>query len=246
MAVPAPRPIAAIVGAGEGLGKALAKAFAQDGFDLALLSRSEGGSALALAAAKEAGGEESRFFAADATKPETIADALRTVQREMGRIECFIYNARPDINFKDPLDFSFDELRQSFDVEVVGAHAAAQVLVPQMVEDGKGSLIFSSATAALRGSAMRTTYSTGKFALRGYAQCLSKAYAKKNIHVAHIRLDCGMDVPLVRQMMGDKFNPDNFANTDDVAASYLWMHKQPKSAWTNELELRPFTEDWTY
>jgi hypothetical protein len=80
---------------------------------------------------------------------------------------------------------------------------------------------------------------------RGMAQSVAKAYAAKGVHVAHIRLDCALDVPVVRQLMGKNYKPENCANTDDVAQTYLAIHKQPRSAWSNEVELRPFTENWT-
>jgi NAD(P)-dependent dehydrogenase (short-subunit alcohol dehydrogenase family) len=242
----ASKSVCAIVGAGEGLGQALARAFAKDGYEVAVLSRSEAGSAAALAAAKEGGSDRARFFPADATKPETLTEALGKVADEIGPISTLVYNPRGALAFKDPLAVTIDDLRDAFETEVIGARVAAQAVVPAMAASGSGNFIVSSAAAAFRGSATRTQNASSKFALRGWSQSLAKAYAKKGVHVVHVRLDCGMDVPLVRQMMGDKFDPENFANTDDVAASYVAVAKQPRSAWSNEIELRPYTEDWTY
>jgi NADP-dependent 3-hydroxy acid dehydrogenase YdfG len=117
--------------------------------------------------------------------------------------------------------------------------------MPGMIERGRGSVIFSSATAALRGSGTNPLYAIGKFALRALAQNLAKAYAKDGVHVVHVRLDCNLDVPLVREWLGGKFDPELTSNCDDVADSYWWVHQQPRSAWSNEIELRPYTENWT-
>src|SRR5882724_5274664 len=239
--------VCAIVGAGEGLGQSLAAAFAAKGFDIALVSRSEKGSAAAAEAARRANGSvKVDFFAADAGKPQTVEAALARVVAERGGVDVLIYNARGDLRLKAPLAIEYDELREIFDVEVVGALAAAKAVMPKMIEKGGGTVIFSSATAAFRGSGGNPLYAIGKFGLRAMSQSLAKAYAKAGVHVVHVRLDCALDVPVVRQLMGAKFDPKLTASTDDVAQTYLWVTEQPKSAWSNEVELRPYTEDWTY
>ena len=115
-----------------------------------------------------------------------------------------------------------------------------------MRKRGEGSLLFSSATAALRGSASHPLYAIGKFGLRALSQSLAKAYSKDGVHIVHFRLDCDLDVPLMRELYGDKFDPEKMANTTDVAEAYWLAYQQPKSAWSNEVELRPYTEVWTY
>jgi short-subunit dehydrogenase len=238
--------LCAIVGAGEGLGQSLAAAFACKGFDVALLSRSEKGSAAAAEAARRANPRaEVRFIAVDAGKPQTVEDGLTRLAREPGGVEVLVYNVRGDLRLKPPLAIEYGELREVLEIEVVGALAAAKAVMPAMIEKGRGTVIFSSATAAFRGSASNSLYAIGKFGLRALAQSLAKAYAKDGVHVAHIRLDCDLDVPIVRRLMGAKFDPKYAASTDDVAQTYLWVCEQPKSAWSNEVELRPFTENWT-
>jgi len=232
------------VGAGEGLGVALAKTFATAGFDLGLSSRTRAGSQPALGAATAAGAS-AEIFEADARDPDALTNALRRVTEKLGDIEVLIYNPRGALMFKPPLDVTADELRDVLELEVIGAFVAAQAVLHGMLARGRGTILYSSATAALRGSGRNLLYATGKFGLRGMAQSLAKAYASKGIHVVHVRLDCALDVPLVRQLMGKTFDPLKTANCDDVAQSYLWAHRQPPSAWSNEIELRPFTEDWT-
>ena len=239
--------LCAIVGAGEGLGAALAAKFAAEDHDIALVSRSEAGSAAALKAA--AGAREAadvRFFAADARQPETVEQALTRAAADMGEIDVLIYNVRDMFTRCDPLEMTYEALEDVHRVEVVGAFAAAKAVLPAMRTRGRGTIFFSSATAAFRGSATHPLYAIGKFGLRALSQCLCKAYARDGVHVVHVRLDCSLDMPLMRELYGDKYDPEAMANTGDVAESYWHTHLQPRSAWSNEIELRPYTETWTY
>jgi NAD(P)-dependent dehydrogenase (short-subunit alcohol dehydrogenase family) len=241
-----PRPVCAIFGAGEGLGKALAAKFSAEGCDMALVSRTEKGSEAAAEAARAANGDvRSVFFCADATQPETIESAFGEIVRELGPVDILIYNARGTFPACEPMDMTYDAMDDVFRVEVMGAFAAAKSVIPAMRERGKGTLLFSSATAALRGSARYPLYAIGKFGLRALTQSLAKAYAKDGLHVAHIRLDCDLDVPIMRELYGDRYDPEALASPNDVAETYWWVHKQPKGAWSNEVELRPHTETWT-
>ena len=227
------RSVCAIVGAGEGLGRALA-------------AKSGASYIATVESAKTVGDNvEARFYPADATRPETLESALSEVTRDLGEIEVLIYNARGDFTACAPLEMSYAELEDIYRLEVVGAFAAARSVLPSMINRSRGSLFFSSATAALRGSADYPLYSIGKFGLRALSQSLSRAYAKDGVHIVHFRLDCDLDVPVMRELYGDKYDPDKLADPQAVAESYWLIHCQPRSAWSNEVELRPHTENWT-
>lgn len=238
------RPVCAIVGAGEGLGQSLAAKFASNGCDVSLISRSEEGSGLAAKAAADAGAGV-QFHVGDAAQPETIEQALAKTAADMGQIEVLIYNVRGNFEHCEPLDITYQELEYVFRVEVAGALAASKAVLPAMRERGSGTMLFSSATAALRGSAIYPLYAIGKFGLRALTQSLTKAYSKDGVHIVHVRMDCDLDMPMMREMYGDQYDPEKLANTDDVAETYWWVHQQPRSAWSNEIELRPYTETWT-
>ncbi len=239
--------VCAIVGAGEGLGAALAAKFSEEGCDLALLSRSEIGCAAALAAAKAARpGAKVRSYQADATQPETFEAALTQAASEMGDVDILIYNVRGAFTRIAPLEMSYDALNNIFQIEVIGAFAAAKTVLPGMRKRGHGTIFFSSATAAFRGSANYPLYTIGKFGLRALSQNLAKAYASDGVHVVHVRLDCDLDVPVMKDLYGDAYDPDVLAKPEDIAQSYWLTHLQPRSAWSNEVELRPHTENWTY
>ena len=236
-----------IIGAGEGLGHALSRKFAEENFNLALISRSKEGSRAALDEAQKSfkDGKHLHFFG-DALQPESITEAAQKVIETYENIEVLIYNVRGGYELKEPLDMTFSDLESIYKIEVVGAFAAVKVLLPGMIEKKQGKIIFSSATAALRGSGTNPIYAIGKFGLRALSQSLAKAYSKKGVHISHVRLDCALDVPLIREWYGKNFKEEETANVHDVAQNYWWIYLQPKSAWSNEVELRPFTEDWTF
>ena len=239
------RSICAIVGVGEGLGKALAIKFANEGFDIAIISRSEVNSMPAIQAASDAKSDV-HFIEADANNPKSVEGALNKIMTDMGKIEILIYNCRGEFKACAPLDMTYQELTDIFKLEVVGAFAAAKAVLPKMIENSNGSIFFSSATAAFRGSGSYPIYSIGKFGLRALSQSLAKAYSKDGVHIAHFRLDCDLDVPYVRNSTVLNDREKILANPNDIALCYWLTHQQPKGAWSNEIELRPNQEIWTY
>ena len=239
------QPICVLVGAGEGLGQALAAKFASNGFGLALISRSIDGSAAAAKAAK-AYTSKVKFFQADAKKPKTIEVAVGQASSQMGEIEVLIYNCRDNFNAFAPLDMTYDALMNNYKVEVVGAFAAAKSVLPTMIQRSRGTIFFSSATAAFRGSATHPLYSIGKFGVRALSQSLAKAYGKKGVHVVHVRLDCDLNVPYVRNLHKSKIDGIDLADPQAVADCYWLTYQQSRGAWSNEIEIRPHTEKWTF
>lgn len=240
-------PVCAIIGAGEGLGRALASRFSSEEMDIALVSRSEAGSAAAKAAALSArASAKVRYYSADATVPITIEDALAAAARELGDIDVLIYNVRDAFTVIDPLDMTYEALEGTFKLEVVGAFAAAKAVLPAMRKRGRGSIFFSSSTAAFRGSGKLPLYAIGKFGLRALSQGLTRAYSKDGVHIVHVRLDCDLDVPVMQKRYGENYDSERLAQPADVAQAYWHTHLQPRSAWSNEIELRPYSETWTF
>mgnify|MGYP005625817755 FL=1 len=239
------KPVCAIIGAGEGLGRALALKFASNGFDLGLVSRTRDGCDAAIQAAAEGSGHAC-FFSADVAQPDSVESAIADIRTTLGEIRILIYNVRGSFVSCEPLDMTYEALEQIYREEVIGAFAAAKSVLPSMSEQNAGSIFFSSATAAFRGSADFPLYAIGKFGLRALSQSLAKAYAHHGIHIAHFRLDCNLDVPVMEKLYGAQYDSEKLADPEGVAESYWLTFKQPKSAWSNEIELRPHTERWTY
>lgn len=239
--------VCAIIGAGEGLGSALARKFSSEGMDIALVSRSESGSADAVAAALEGRPTAKvQYYSADATNPVSIEEALAQVAEDFGDIDVLIYNVRDAFTVIDPLYMTYAALEDAFKLEVVGAFAAAKAVLPSMRKRNQGSVFFSSSTAAFRGSGKLPIYAIGKFGLRALTQGLTRAYSKDGVHIVHVRLDCDLDVPVMHERYGDNYDPEKLAQPSDVAQSYWHTHLQPRSAWSNEIELRPYSETWTF
>lgn len=239
--------ICAIVGAGQGLGAALAERFARGGFDIALLSRSETSAEAARKAALTARPTTQVWHqSADATEPASLERALLALSADAGPIDVLIYNVRGAFTACEPLDMSYGMLEDTFRLEVSGAFAAAKVVLPGMRTRGHGTIFFSSATAAFRGSATHPVYAIGKFGLRALSQSLTKAYAKDGVHIVHMRLDCDLDVPIMHGIYGATRDQAGLADPKDVAETYWLTYQQPKGAWSNEVEIRPHTETWTY
>lgn len=239
--------ICAIVGAGEGLGRSLAMKFASKGFDIALISRSESSAKPILEAIhQENANVTARFFSADVTEVNSLEVAFRRIQADLGDVSTLLYTARDEFVAYEPLELPYEVLEKTFRIEVMGAFAAAKAVLPSMIAHEQGNIFFSSATAAFRGSANYPHYAVGKFGLRALSQSLAKAYAKNGVHVAHMRLDLDLDVPLMRNIYADSDRQPNLVDPDEVAQAFWLTHQQPKMAWSNEVELRPFYENWTY
>ena len=240
-------PTCAILGAGAGLGTALARKFAAEGFNLALLSRTSESAQPAIHAATQASADcHAVHFRTDANDPGDVEQAVTRVIEHFGVPEVLIYNVRADFTGTPLLELDYSEIESNYRIEVVSAFAAAKAALPGMLTRGHGCLFFSSATAAFRGSASHPLYAMGKFGLRALAQNLAKSQAGNGIHVAHFRLDCDLDMPLMRDYYGPDADSRGLADPKAIADSYWWVYKQPRAAWSNEIELRPHTENWTY
>lgn len=165
---------------------------------------------------------------------------------DIGPIDVLIYNVRSVFTKCEPLDMTYDGMEEAFRVEVTGAFAAAKAVLPGMRTREHGTIFFSSATAAFRGSATHPVYAIGKFGLRALSQSLTKAYAKDGVHIVHMRLDCDLDVPIMHGIYGATRDQAGLADPKDVAETYWLTLQQPKGAWSNEVGIRPHTETWTY
>ena len=163
-----------IVGAGEGLGKSLAKRFAKQGFDIALISRSKSNAAPIIDSLHHSfPGVAAKHFAADVTQAVELESVIGDLHRELGNTSVLLYNARGEFKAYGPLELPYDVLDSLFRIEVVGALAAAKAVLPAMIEKGAGSIFYSSATAAFRGSSQYPHYAIAKFGLRALSQsCL--------------------------------------------------------------------------
>ena len=223
---------ALIVGVGAGLSASLARLFARQGIRVALAARSiEKLGALCT----ETG---ARAFAGDATKADEVERLFGLVEREIATPDVVVYNA--SARARGPfLDLVPAEVANSIAVSAFGGFLVAQEAVKRMLPNKRGAILFTGASASVKGYAQSAPFAMGKFALRGLAQSMARELSPQGIHVAHFVIDGGIR-SAARIEPADR--PDSMLDPDAIALSYWNVMQQPRSAWTWEVELRPWVE----
>ena len=217
---------ALIVGAGSGISAAFARALHGDGYKVALAARDTDKLA---ALAKEV---DASLAPLDAVKPEAVAALFTLLDRSFGRFDVVLYNA--SYRTRGPfLDLDPAEVAKSLTVSAYGGFLVGQQAAKRMVKQGEGAIFFTGASASVKGYAQSAPFAMGKFALRGLAQSMARELAPKNIHVAHFVIDGGI---------GKDPDGESRLVPDAIADTYLHVHRQPRSTWTWEVELRPWVE----
>jgi len=227
-------PVALVAGAGPGLGRALAQRFVKGGMRVALLARD----AARLSAMAASIGPDARALPCDLADPDAVGAAFARVDRELGVPQCVIFNAgtyRPGA----VLDVRPEDFLQCWKVGCYAGFLVGQQAAVRMVERGSGSILFTGATASLRGSAGFVNLASPKFALRALAQSMARELGPRGVHVAHVIIDGQISAPDRQQSPAA---PDAQLDPSAIAESYWQLHVQPRSAWTLELDLRPWVE----
>jgi NAD(P)-dependent dehydrogenase (short-subunit alcohol dehydrogenase family) len=223
---------ALIVGAGSGLSASLARAFAKAGMAVALAARS---AAKLDDFVKETG---AKAYNCDAAKRDEVEKLFADLDAANATPDVVVYNAsyraRGPFTELDPV-----EVAKSIEITAFGAFLVGQAAVKRMLPKGQGAILFTGASASVKGYAQSAPFAMGKFALRGLAQSMARELSPQGIHVAHFVIDGGIKSPR-RAEPADK--PASLLDPDAIAASYLHVLQQPRSAWTQELELRPWVE----
>lgn len=231
--------VAVVIGVGPGLGQALAVRFASGGFRVALVARRDESVCAAQAAIDGAGGSATTFLT-DASDEKSVRDTVRRIHEDLGPSEVLLYNAAA-FELGGLLELSSSVVEQTWRVSCLGGFLAAQAVLPGMLERGRGTVIFSGATASLRGSARFAAIAIGKFGLRALAQSMAREFGPKGIHVAHVVIDGQIHTPRVRAMFPDR-DLKTFLDPAAIAETYWSLHAQDPSAWSHEIDLRPSVE----
>ena len=224
--------IALIVGAGPGLSASLARLFSREGMRVAVAARSTA----KLAALSTQTGAQT--FACDAVEPDQVARLFGEVEDRIGAPDVVVYN--PSGRLRGPLiELNPAEVAGALAVSAFGGFLVAQQAVRRMLPKGSGAILFTGASASIKGYAQSAPFAMGKFALRGLAQSMARELAPQGIHVAHFVIDGAIRNP-GRIEAPDE--PGSMLDPDAIAQSYLHVLRQPRSAWTWEIELRPWVE----
>ena len=221
-----------IVGAGDGLSASFARLLAREGYNLGLVARRPE----KLAALREETGAAA--FACDASRPDDVAQLFGEVDEQLGSLDLVLYN--PSFRTRGPLvELEPAEVKKSLEITAYGGFLVGRQAARRMLGQGGGAIFFTGASASVKGYPLSAPFAMGKFALRGLAQSMARELAPKNIHVAHFVIDGAIRNP-GRTEPSDR--PDSMLDPDAIAETYLRIFEQPRSAWTWEIEMRPWVE----
>lgn len=237
------------IGAGDAIGAAFARRFAAGGYAVAV-ARRDAAKSDALVRDIEAGGGMAKAYSVDARDEQATADLFDAVERDLGPVDVCLYNAGANARFPI-LETEAELFRKVWTLGCFGGFLAGREAARRMVPRGSGTILFTGATASLRGGAGFAAFASAKFGLRAVAQSLARELGPKGIHVAHLVIDGGVDSPVVharrRAAAGDEaltFPEDSLMNLTSIAEAYWTLSQQSRDAWTHELDIRPFVEPW--
>jgi NAD(P)-dependent dehydrogenase (short-subunit alcohol dehydrogenase family) len=229
------RPLALVVGLGEGLGANLATTFASAGYDVAGLSRTERVSPTVGAAVREAGGAYTHLVA-DLTLESQVVAAVRPIRDRVDVLIC----AAHTLLIRPFAETSSQEFEAVWRVGCLGPMLVCREVLPGMVVRRAGTIIFTGATASVKGGAGFSAFASAKFALRGFAQALAREFGPKGVHVAHVVVDGLIEEPQTVARFGAASAVRLDAGA--IADAYLYLAQQHRSTWSHEIDLRPFAE----
>ena len=237
----------AVVGAGDFIGAEIVKKFAAEGFAV-FAGRRNGEKLEPLVKEVQAAGGTILGRSLDARKQEEIAAFLKAAD-DYAPLEVLIFNVGANVNFPI-LETTERVFRKVWEMACYGGFLSGREAAKLMLPRGRGNIFFTGATASLRGGVGYAAFASAKFGLRAVAQAMARELGPKNIHVAHLIIDSGVDTAWVRERREQIWGKDALDNPDllmppaSVAGTYWQLYQQPKSAWTFELEIRPFGEKW--
>ncbi|WP_278959033.1 SDR family oxidoreductase [Aquipseudomonas alcaligenes] len=234
-----------VIGAGDATGGAIAKRFAREGY-VACVTRRSADKLQPLVDEIRAAGGEAHGFASDARKEEEVAALVEGIERDIGPIEAFVFNIGANV----PCSILEETARKYFKIWEMACFSAfltAQAVARRMVTRERGTILFTGATAGLRGAAHFAAFAGAKHGVRALAQSMARELGPRNIHVAHVVVDGAIDTAFIRDTFPDIYarkDQDGILDPEHIADNYWFLHAQPRDAWTFELDLRPWMERW--
>ncbi|MHA6332965.1 SDR family NAD(P)-dependent oxidoreductase [Qipengyuania sp. CAU 1752] len=244
------KPVFLVIGAGAGIGGHAAKRFANGGYHAVLARRSdEEGLQRLVRQIGEAGSEASGRLL-DVSLPEAIEDLVEDVERTVGPVEAALFNLGAQIGNRPIADTSLKAFEMGWRLATFAPFRLAKALLPRMAERGQGTLLVTSATAAMRGNSGQASHAAAMGGRRMLCQALNAEFSSQGVHVAHVVVDGAVDAPdTLGKMLGDRFEAYKASKGEDgvldpaaIAETYWHLAHQPRSAWTHELDLRPWTD----
>ena len=234
-----------VIGSGDATGGAIAKRFAREGY-VACVTRRSADKLQPLVDEIRADGGEAHGFASDARKEEEVAALVEGIERNIGPIEAFVFNIGANV----PCSILEETARKYFKIWEMACFAGfltAQAVARRMVTRQRGTIIFTGATAGLRGAAGFAAFAGAKHGIRALAQSMARELGPRGIHVGHVVVDGAIDTAFIRDTFPDIYarkDQDGILDPEHIADNYWFLHTQPRDAWTFELDLRPWMERW--
>ena len=246
--MPEVKKVALLVGAGDAIGAAVAKRFAQGGFTVCV-ARREAAKSHQLGEELKSAGCDFHAFSVDARKEEEVQQLFAKVEKEVGPIEVCLFNAGSNVN-KPLLETTEKLFTRAWELACYAGFLVGREAARHMVPRGRGTILFTGATASLRGGKGFAAFSAAKFGLRAVAQAMARELGPKGVHVVHLIIDAGVDSAAIHERLKasgvdlETVKPDSLTKTSSIAESYWFAHQQSRDGWTHELDLRPSVETW--
>lgn len=240
-------PAAVIIGAGDATGGAIARAFAAEGLTACVNRRSRNAEQLErLAQSIRDNGHKARAFPGDARDEAEMVALFDRVEAEVGPIEVAVFNIGANVQFPI-VETTTRVYTKVWEMACLGGFLMGREAARHMIPRGRGTILFTGATASIRGGSGYAAFSGAKAALRMLAQSMARELGPKGIHVAHTVIDGGIDTEFIKgrhPAFDEAKAAELILSPEAIAANYVMLHKQPRSAWTHELDLRPWGEKW--
>jgi NAD(P)-dependent dehydrogenase (short-subunit alcohol dehydrogenase family) len=241
--------VAILVGAGDAIGAAVARRFAKGGYTVCICRR-DAAKSQELVTELRSAGHRIHAFSVDARQEAEVEAVFARVEKEIGSIEVCLFNAGSNVS-KPLLETTEKLFFKAWELACYAGFLVGREAARYMVSRGRGTILFTGATASLRGGVGFAAFSSAKFGLRAVAQSMARELGPKNIHVVHLVIDAGVDSPAIHARMKAATNvdaseipPDSLTRTSSIAEAYWFAHQQTRDGWTHELDLRPAAEKW--
>ncbi|MGV3573054.1 MAG: SDR family oxidoreductase [Ramlibacter sp.] len=236
-------PVAVVVGAGDATGGAIARRFARGGHTVCAVRRNADRLQPLLEAIRADGGQ-AHGFGTDARKEEEVVALFDDIEQRIGAIDVLVFNIGANVP-SSILDETARKYFKIWEMACLAGFLCGREAARRMVARGRGTILFTGATASLRGGAGFASFAGAKHALRALAQSMARELGPQGLHVAHVVIDGGIDTAFIRDNFPQRYalkDQDGILNPDHIAENYWMLHRQPRDAWTHELDLRPWME----
>lgn len=237
--------VCCVIGAGDATGSAVARRFAKEGYTICVARRTEA-ALKPLVDQITAQGGRALTFGLDARREDEVVNFFQHIEVNIGPIEVLVFNVGGNVRFP-VLETTAQKYFKVWEMCALAGFLAGREAARAMLPRGRGTILFTGATASVRGSNGFAAFAGGKAALRALAQSMAREFGPQGLHVAHVIIDGLIDTAFARTNFAqrvDELGPDGILNPDHIAEAYWWLHSQPRDAWTFELDLRPSVERW--